>query len=100
MYDHEQLRYRTGTYWKDWVLLALSHVSGRMLVLMGSAVLEPVEVAARALHSGATGRILVSGGIGHSTPHLYEAIARHPTYPRDRCGRAAGTSSATSCGTT
>jgi uncharacterized SAM-binding protein YcdF (DUF218 family) len=51
-----------------------------VLVLMGSAVLESVEVAARAFHSGATGRILVSGGIGHSTPHLYEAIALHPTY--------------------
>jgi hypothetical protein len=22
----------------------------------------------------------VLGGIGHSTPHLYETIARHPTY--------------------
>jgi hypothetical protein len=51
-----------------------------VLVLMGSAVLESVEVAARALHSGATGRILVSGGIGHSTPHLYDAVARHPAY--------------------
>jgi hypothetical protein len=37
-------------------------------------------VATRAFHSEATGRILLSGGIGHSTPHLYEAIARHPTY--------------------
>jgi uncharacterized SAM-binding protein YcdF (DUF218 family) len=96
--DHERLRYRTDKDWKDWVLLDkdLLVISGFLarrdipclelpepadvLVLMGSAVLESVEVAARALHSGATRRILVSGGIGHSTPHLYAAVARHPTY--------------------
>jgi hypothetical protein len=33
-----------------------------MLVLMGSAVLESVEVAARTFHSGATGPILLSAG--------------------------------------
>jgi uncharacterized SAM-binding protein YcdF (DUF218 family) len=47
-----------------------------LLVLMGSAVLESVEVTARAFHRGVAERILISGGIGHSTRYLIEAIER------------------------
>ncbi|MFK4086609.1 YdcF family protein [Kribbella sp. NPDC020789] len=46
-----------------------------VIVLLGSAVLESVEVAAR-LHHETAARILVSGGIGHSTHHLDTAIER------------------------
>ncbi len=42
-----------------------------LVVLMGSAVLESVEVAA-----GYTTPILISGGIGHSTQYLEDAVRR------------------------
>jgi hypothetical protein len=47
-----------------------------VIVLMGSAVLESVEVAARLLRGGVAPRILVSGGIGHSTEPLEAAVRR------------------------
>ncbi|MFI7067010.1 YdcF family protein [Kribbella sp. NPDC050124] len=46
------------------------------IVLMGSAVLESVEAAARLYHRRLAPRILVSGGIGHSTHYLEEAVRR------------------------
>ncbi|TWD82635.1 uncharacterized SAM-binding protein YcdF (DUF218 family) [Kribbella amoyensis] len=46
-----------------------------VIVLMGSAVVESVEVVADAYRRGIAPRILVSGGIGHSTRHLVEALA-------------------------
>ncbi|WP_328995500.1 YdcF family protein [Kribbella sp. NBC_01245] len=50
-----------------------------VIVLMGSAVLESIAVTADAYHRGITRHILVSGGIGHSTEHLYQAVRRsHP----------------------
>ena len=51
-----------------------------LLVLCGSAVLRSLTVAAEALHGGAVPRILVTGGVGHSTPYLRQAVAAHPTY--------------------
>jgi hypothetical protein len=51
-----------------------------VLVLCGSAVLASLDVAAAALHDGLAGRILVSGGVGHSTGHLARAVAGHPAY--------------------
>ncbi len=51
-----------------------------LLVLCGSAVLRSLTIAADALHGGAVQRILVTGGIGHSTPYLSNAVAAHPTY--------------------
>jgi uncharacterized SAM-binding protein YcdF (DUF218 family) len=46
-----------------------------LIVLMGSAVLESVEVAAEA-HRSYAAPILVSGGVGHSTQYLDEAVRR------------------------
>jgi hypothetical protein len=60
-----------------------SHEVGRsfdVLVLCGSGVLATVDVAARAFHDGVVGRILVTGGVGHSTPYLVKAVERHPSY--------------------
>lgn len=51
-----------------------------VLVLCGSAVLPSLDVTAAAFHAGVTRRILVSGGVGHSTEHLYAAVRAHPTY--------------------
>jgi uncharacterized SAM-binding protein YcdF (DUF218 family) len=45
------------------------------IVLMGSAVIESVEVAAEA-HRVLAAPIVVSGGIGHSTQFLDEAVRR------------------------
>jgi hypothetical protein len=47
-----------------------------LVVLMGSAVLESVEAAAAIYHAGRAPRVLISGGIGHSTYHLEEAVRR------------------------
>lgn len=59
---------------------ALDAAAADVLVLCGSAVLASVRVAADAYHRGAVARILVTGGVGHSTAHLQEAVGRHPRY--------------------
>lgn len=46
------------------------------IALMGSAVLESVETAAELYHQSLAPQILISGGIGHSTHHLEEAVRR------------------------
>jgi uncharacterized SAM-binding protein YcdF (DUF218 family) len=51
-----------------------------LLVLCGSAVLRSVEVVADAVRTGAVRRVLVSGGTGHSTTYLYEAVRRLAAY--------------------
>lgn len=50
------------------------------VALMGSSVLATAEHAYSLLRVGRARRLLISGGIGHSTGHLYESIARHPRY--------------------
>jgi uncharacterized SAM-binding protein YcdF (DUF218 family) len=50
------------------------------LVLCGSGVLATVEVAAQAFHDRIVPGILVTGGIGHSTPYLAHAVDAHPAY--------------------
>ena len=44
------------------------------LVVCGSAVLASARFAVDALASGATARVLLSGGVGHSTALLADAI--------------------------
>ena len=51
-----------------------------VLVLCGSAVLAAVDVAATAFQRGLADRILVSGGVGHSTPYLRHAVRENPRY--------------------
>jgi uncharacterized SAM-binding protein YcdF (DUF218 family) len=51
-----------------------------VLVLCGSAVLAAIGTAADAFHAGVAGHVLVSGGVGHSTPYLLEALRHHPAY--------------------
>jgi uncharacterized SAM-binding protein YcdF (DUF218 family) len=43
-------------------------------------VLRSPTVAAEALHTGAVTQILVTGGVGHSTAYLREAITAHRVY--------------------
>ncbi|GAA3562003.1 YdcF family protein [Kribbella ginsengisoli] len=56
-------------------------VDADLLVLMGSAVLESVEVAARVWLDGLVPRIVVSGGIGHSTQHLLAKVGQEVLRP-------------------
>jgi hypothetical protein len=51
-----------------------------VLVLCGSGVLATVDLAAQALHHGVVGGILVTGGVGHSTPYLVAAVRGHSSY--------------------
>lgn len=50
-----------------------------LLVLLGSSLIVTAQVTADAWHSGSVGQILVSGGIGHSTPLLYQSVRQEPS---------------------
>jgi|GEM_PF-2950673 len=47
-----------------------------LIVLTGSSVIEATNCAAAALHDGIAPRILVTGGLGHSTLHLWNGCGR------------------------
>jgi uncharacterized SAM-binding protein YcdF (DUF218 family) len=49
-----------------------------LVVVAGCAVLAAADAAAKALLTGAAKRILASGGIGHSTTYLREAVRLAP----------------------
>ena len=51
-----------------------------VLVLCGSTVLAAIDIAATAFHDGLADRLLVSGGVGHSTPYLRRAVSQDPRY--------------------
>ena len=51
-----------------------------MLLLAGSAVLSSAKVAADALANAAARRVLVSGGVGHSTPELWRNVRESDAY--------------------
>ena len=51
-----------------------------VLVLCGSGVLATVVAAAHAFHEGLVAGVLVTGGVGHSTPYLVEAVTAHPVW--------------------
>ena len=51
-----------------------------VLVLCGSAVLAAIDTAATAFHNGVADRLLVSGGVGHSTPYLRQTVREDPRY--------------------
>ncbi|PYH91086.1 hypothetical protein BO71DRAFT_59413 [Aspergillus ellipticus CBS 707.79] len=52
------------------------------IVICVCAVLDPAEAVFRHLERNPhlTNTLVFCGGIGHSTPHLYEAVAKHPKY--------------------
>lgn len=51
-----------------------------VVALIGSSLLGPVRVAATALTSGVAERLLIAGGIGHSTQDLRDSVSRHSIY--------------------
>jgi uncharacterized SAM-binding protein YcdF (DUF218 family) len=50
------------------------------VVLLGSSLLVTVEIASKVFLSGTADRILVAGGIGHSTELLHEAVRNSPQF--------------------
>ncbi|AGR58863.1 YdcF family protein [Salmonella bongori] len=53
--------------------------SSDCVILAGNAVIPTIDAACRIAKAQGV-PLLISGGIGHSTPFLYAAIARHPRY--------------------
>lgn len=53
--------------------------SADLLVLLGNALLPTAWHSFAALRAGVAPRLLIAGGIGHSTPLLYQALAAEPT---------------------
>lgn len=51
-----------------------------VLILVGNSVIHTAAETARAWHVGAARRVLVSGGIGHSTDDLREGVATDPRF--------------------
>jgi hypothetical protein len=51
-----------------------------LILLFGNAVLATAEAAFRLMREDGAARLLISGGIGHSTRYLADAIASHPEY--------------------
>lgn len=45
-----------------------------LLVLLGSSLTGSIHLAAEAIHKGVAKKLLVSGGIGHSTQYLRDAV--------------------------
>ncbi|MEA1064970.1 YdcF family protein [Erwinia sp. HR93] len=52
---------------------------GDVIILAGNAVIPTIEAACRLAAENAR-PLIISGGIGHSTPFLYRAVALHPRY--------------------
>ena len=51
-----------------------------VLALLGNSVLHISECAFAVMRKGVARRLIISGGKGHSTELLYEALAAHPRY--------------------
>lgn len=62
-----------------------------LLLLLGNGIPKTTALAAKAYWDGVAPKIMVCGGIGHSTPYLWEAVKKCQEYqhiPVD--GRAEG----------
>lgn len=51
-----------------------------VVVLCGSAVLATLDLVAQVVSTGLAPQVLITGGVGHSTRHLLDAVARQPAY--------------------
>lgn len=59
---------------------ALAGYQAPLLILLGNAILPVAERAFAALACGAVSKVLIAGGIGHSTELLYQAVKNHAQY--------------------
>jgi len=64
----------------DALLGAIGVPKVELLIVLGNSVPFITEQAAWACRSGVAERLMIAGGIGHATPHLVGALARHPVY--------------------
>ncbi|WP_058910195.1 YdcF family protein [Entomohabitans teleogrylli] len=55
-----------------------------LLIVAGNAVIPVIDAACR-LASESQFPVLITGGIGHSTEYLYQAVAAHPRYQSIPC---------------
>ncbi|MBU9854293.1 YdcF family protein [Rahnella bonaserana] len=67
--------------------LAFDQTSGKgpegepsLMILLGNAILPTAEAAFQALAQGRISRLLIAGGIGHSTELLYQAVQTQMRY--------------------
>ena len=51
-----------------------------LLILLGSSILYSAELAAAAYTGGLAKKLMIVGGVGHSTFLLRKAVAEHPAY--------------------
>lgn len=58
----------------------LARYQAPLLILLGNAILPVAERAFAALACGAVSKVLIAGGIGHSTELLYQAVKNHLQY--------------------
>lgn len=65
---------------KEQVEATLGGAKADLLILLGNSMLFVTEQAARAYRSGVAERLMIVGGIGHSTPDLIRHIREHPRY--------------------
>lgn len=65
---------------RDVDALSLTALQGPVdvILLLGSSLVRTAQTAAEAFHAGVAPHLLVSGGIGHSTPDLWANVARTP----------------------
>ena len=54
--------------------------SADILILLGSSLISTIDITAEALKAGLIKKIMLVGGIGHSTHYLYHNILCHPKY--------------------
>ncbi|STC85850.1 DUF218 domain [Edwardsiella hoshinae] len=52
--------------------------SADLLILLGNALLATARASFAAVRAGVAPQLLIAGGIGHSTPLLYQALAADP----------------------
>eukprot|EP00877_Chromochloris_zofingiensis_P007087 jgi/Chrzof1/2631/Cz11g23060.t1 len=58
--------------------LTADTVRADIIILAGNSLPCSAKIAAQAIHDGVAPEILITGGIGHSTQHLYNAIKQLP----------------------
>lgn len=65
---------------KDELLKKYHLASADVLILLGSSLIYPLHLAADALNEGLVKKIMLVGGIGHSTHYLYDNLRKYPKY--------------------
>ncbi len=65
---------------KDMLLKKYNLKSVDVLILLGSSLIYTADLAAKIFKEGLIKKIMLVGGIGHSTHYLYDNMRKHPKY--------------------